>query len=251
MSRPLQHYFTMNTEETVGEFDDVRDGILVRADHSLVLRYAIEGVEPGRLRVLERLGYRAEDFKTQFAELDRSWPRILAFWIDARKIVYRHCGTGLLIPFDLHGSVVSKRKLAALDPDGIDAAALSGAAREAVRFLSEECEPAGVISESEHRRTLDTIFSAVPEGTKIFVLKAPNAPSLAGQEQLNALNRRIDEAAGRYPGTVETIATSSLVEGNDDTGKIHLHRNAYYRIYRLLCDRMDGFESPSAIGSMN
>ena len=101
---PLLHYFTMDTEDAVGEFNDVRDGISVRTDHSLILRYAIEGVSPEQMAHLRQLGYRPADFETKFATLDKSWLRILASWIDAQEIVYRHRATGLLIPFDMRGS---------------------------------------------------------------------------------------------------------------------------------------------------
>ena len=242
---PLMHYFAMDTDEAVGEFNDVRDALSIRTDHSLMLRHAIEGVDADQMRILERVGFCAEDFKTRFAELDRSCPRILAFWIDAQKVVYRHRSTGLLIPFDLRGAGINRQQRRNLDPGSEEAAGLPSPARDALRFLSREFEFVGEMPEDHHARTLDVIFGAVPKGAKIFVLLAPQTHSLTGQERLNELNKRIEAAAGRHRDKVEVVSVSGLVDGDEDTGRSHLHRKAYYEMYRLLCAKIDGLHNAS------
>jgi hypothetical protein len=243
------HYFMMDSDETIGEFNDVRNAISVRIDHSLILRHAIEGVDANQMRVLERLGFCADDFKTRFAELDRSWPRILSFWVDAQKVVYRHRSTGLLVPFDLRGAGISRQHRGGLDPNSAVAIALPAPAREALRFISEEFEFIGDMPEDEHAKTLEVIFEALPEGAKVFVLKTPELKTTETKpssiERLNELNRRIEAAAGRHPDKVELISVSGLVDAEDDTGKAHLHRKAYYQMYRVLSAKIDGLETES------
>ena len=241
---PLLHYFTMDTEEAIGEFNDVRDAISVRTDHSLILRYAIEGVTPEQMSILCQLGYQPADFETKFATLDSSWLRILASWIDAHDIVYRHRETGLLIPFDTRGSGIKRRRRAALDPDGPEAAQLPQAARNAMRFLHTEFESVGALAEEEHARTLDVIFESVPQGGRIFVLGAPQQDNSQSSRSM-ALNSRLKAAAERHSDKVVEISVSDLIDEEEAQGHGHFHRNTYYKLYRTICDRLAGLAAPS------
>ncbi len=242
---PLLHYFRMDTEETLGEFNDVRDAISVRTDHSLILRYAIEGIGAEHMPVLHRLGYRPADFETKFATLDSSWLRILAFWIDSQEIVYRHRDSGLLIPFDTRGTGIKRNRRARMDPDGPESAQLPQAARDALRFLRSEFEPAGALTEEEHARTLDVIFGSVPEGSRIFVLGAPETVTEATSSR-SVLNRRMRAAAERHPGKIVEIAMSELINEEEAKGRGHFHRNVYYKIYRAICARLAGEDGSDA-----
>jgi len=242
---PLLHYFTMDTKEAVGEFNDVRDGISVRTDHSLILRYAIEGVSAEQMAVLCQLGYRPADFETRFAALDSSWLRILASWVDAHEIVYRHRSTGLLIPFDTRGSGIKRNKRAGLDPDGPEAAQLPEGARNALRFLRAEFEPVGALPEEEHLKTLDVIFGSVPQGSKIFVLGAPQQDQNPSSRSM-AINSRLRTAAERHPDKVVEIAVSDLISEEEAQWRGHFHRNVYYKLYRTICDRLAGFTASPA-----
>jgi len=242
---PLLHYFTLDTEEAIGEFNDVRNAISVRTDHSLMLRYAIEGVGPEQMAVLRQLGYESADFETKFATLDSSWLRILASWIDAHEIVYRHRETGFLIPFDTRGSGIRRNKRADLDPDSPEGAQLPQAARNALRFLRAEFEPVGALTEEEHAQTLDVIFGSVPQGSKIFVLGPPQQQGDSQSSPSRALNKRLRDAAQRHPGKVVEIAVSDFINEAEAQGRGHFHRNVYYKLYRTISDRWTGFATPS------
>jgi FkbH-like protein len=243
---PLLHYFRANAE-TLGEFNEVRQGFSIRTDHSLILRYALEGIGPERMRILEPLGYREEDFQTRFAELDSSWTRILAFWIDAQNLVYRHRRTGTLIPFDIRGSGITRNKRAMLDPDSLEAVALPSHTRDAVRFLSEEFELVDTIPSEEHLKTLDIIFSAVPKGAKVFVLKVPKTTSTAGQLRLDELNARMEAAAQNHRDKVEFVQIPDLADSEGLTGRLHFHRKTYHQLYQAILAKMGDIEETAEL----
>jgi FkbH-like protein len=244
---PLEHYFRMNAEEVIGEFNDVRDAISVRTDHSLILRYAIEGVSAEKMAILQQLGYRPADFETSFSKLDSSWSRVLACWIDSHGVVYRHRDTGLLIPFDMRGTGVSRERRSGLDPDSLDGAHLPQAARDAMRVLRAEFEPVGVLPEDEHARALDVIFGSVPAGGRVFVLMAPEKETESKLSRSGVLNERLRAAAERHPGKIVEVAVSDLID-DDETGRGHFHRNVYYKIFDTICAQLTGdkdVETPS------
>jgi hypothetical protein len=228
---PLSHYFELDTNDVVSEFNDVRDGISIRTDHSLILRYALQGVTAKRMAILEQLGYRRSDFETRFATLDPAWPRILACWVDSQEIVFRHRTTKMLIPFDMRGTGLSRHQRFGLDPDGADAAHLPQATKDALRFLRAEFDPVGMVPGGVHALTLDIILRALPAGSRVFVLSAPAKKSSAASTNQSELNRRLRAAAKRNPGKIVDIAVSDFIDEHDATGRTHFHRNVYYKIF--------------------
>jgi FkbH-like protein len=237
---PLTHYFKTEVEEVVGEFNTVREGIAVRTDHSLMLRYALEGLSSEQMAVLNRIGYAESDFRTQFTHFDGSWLRILAFWTDAMKIIYRHRETGMLIPFDMKGFEIRRSKRDKIDLDGEEASSLTPRAKKAMSFLREEFDRVGLIPEEEHNRSLDVIFDALPKGDKTFVLKGSELANGRQALAMLALNKRTQSAIERHPGKVTEIAIPSLDDVQDTTRRVHFHRKVYYEIYRAISAKLAG-----------
>ena len=222
---PLVHYFTMDVPEVVGEFNEVRDGIQVRLDHSLTLRYAIEGLSVEQLEILRPLGFTEAHFQTSFADASAEPAlRILSNWIDEQPVLHRHKETGLLIPF---------KTKASRGRNGESTEQLPAAARQAVQYLHDNFEPAGAMSAEESERTFDAIFGAVPKDSPLFVITAPTKRK-SGAE----LKQRTETAVARHPDKlICPLAIADLADEDEwQTGQ-HFDRSVYLRLYEEIWAR--------------
>lgn len=227
---PLVHYFKMDASEVVGEFNEVRDGIQLRTDHSLMLRYAIERPSEENMEALQALGFEAADFNSKFFEVSKEPAlRILSNWVDWQGVLYRNKRTGLLVPYKVKkiarlGDVAAKSDQHFED--------LPPRAREALRYLRDNFEFAGALSGDEADRTLDIIVDALPQGSPLFVITAPETGMGAAARAIE-LNRRIDALAPRHPNKlVLPIAIGELGDG-EQQGQ-HFDRSVYLRLYKEL-----------------
>src|SRR5205823_9343530 len=95
----IDHYARMASSEVAGEYNLVRDGIHIRLDHSLLTRYAIEGVPKDAAAAFYRLGYIPDDFNSSLFTRRRPGRWVLSLLADLSVALYRHNATGALIPF--------------------------------------------------------------------------------------------------------------------------------------------------------
>ncbi|MBV8798622.1 MAG: HAD-IIIC family phosphatase [Alphaproteobacteria bacterium] len=236
---PLLHYFKTNSTEAFGEFNQIRDSISVRRDHSLILRYAIEGVSRTDMRLLRRLGFDESDFETKFHTLESPCLRILACWIDAHEIVYRHKETGLLVPFDMRGSGMRRVDRVRAKGKAFRDLDLPESAMRAIRVLNAQFEHVGVLPEEDAIRNFDLIAGTLPSGESVFLICAPNGKERRhGLSRFAELNRRIGDAAARHPGKLVPVSIADIIEDDDIGGNAHFHRKAYHELYRRICELM-------------
>ena len=95
----IDHYARMVASEVAGEYNLVRNGIHIRLDHSLLTRYAIEGVPDDAAAAFYRLGYTSEDFSSSLFAHRRAGRWVLSLLADFWIALYRHNATGFFFRF--------------------------------------------------------------------------------------------------------------------------------------------------------
>ena len=241
---PLVHYFQMDASDVAGEFNDVRDSVMVRRDHTLMLRYAIEGVSARETAVFRELGFVESDFETRFTDTS-SEPalRILSNWVDSQDMLWRHRETGLLVPYKLKRKK-SRRGWSDEDEEdnSADSGGISETAAAAEAYLHRHFDFAGELSRADAAQNFDVILGALPAGSPLFVISAPETPikrnDARAAEWSVELNWRTADAAARHPDKlVIPIAIADLAKENERHTASHFHRHVYHRLYETIRDR--------------
>jgi FkbH-like protein len=224
---PLMHYFNINSPQVVGEFNIMRDGVVIRLDHSLCFRHAIEGIPAAAIDAFTLLGYEPKDFETRFFEYSGQNPIwIFSNWADLGCRLYRHKKTGVSIPFKLpppNNRATEKVQHAAF-------------------YLKEYFEPVGLMGEQEIKDNMRAVFSRVPPHGRLFALLALEGVSSTdgGQRVLGPrekLNRWTCEVAAEFP-TVTVLRMDDFIENEKDikafSGAGHFDRMVYFRVYQHI-----------------
>ena len=198
----------------IGEFNTVREGKLIRLDHSLCLKHALVGVTADQAAAVAPLGYRPEDFRTAFFEHEGAKPIwVFSSWVDAGLPVWRHRRTGMTIPFERP----KPEDGGEADPD---VEAYVAAEFERTRYR-----------EAEYRETLEIVFSRIPPHGLMFVLLS-DTPNPRRQEQ----NRwTFDAAAGR--DNIRLLRLTAFAEGDGEilnSQQTHFDRKVYHRLYEHI-----------------
>ena len=233
---PLTHYFRLSASRVTGEFNTVRDGKLIRLDHSLCLRHAILGVTGDRLAAVAPLGYVAEDFRTEFFNHEGDKPIfVFSSWVDGGLPVWRHRRSGMTIPFE------PSRPHRGGEPDpALEAYVAAEFQRTRYR-------------EAEYRATLELIFSRIPPHGLMFVLLS-DTPSERRQEMNDWC---VAAAVGR--DNIRLIRLTDFSEGDAEIlnpQQTHFDRKVYHRLYEhmvaearasLARDRATDGQTPSPV----
>ncbi|WP_376096996.1 HAD-IIIC family phosphatase [Roseomonas sp. CCTCC AB2023176] len=237
---PLMHYFGMSSPRIVGEFNIIRDGITVRLDHTLPFRHALEGIPQSAIETFKLLGYREEDFRTDFFAHAGERPiYVFSNWADLGAALFRHKATGVVIPFKLppRGKLQTKTM------------------RHAAFYLKELFEPAPPYGEEEVKENLRAIFSRVPPQGRLFALLAverhTNASNIERVVPARVrLNRWTTEVAREFPNVTTLRMEDFIQQASDvkeDPGFGHFDRMVYLRVYQDIVARMADPGSPKAV----
>ncbi len=161
----IAHYLQFVTPRMVGEFNVSRNGLDMRRDHSIFLRHALDGIQPEQLAVAERLGYTAEDFRSEL--LTTSQPGgvyLLSFIADLAYALYRHRETGLRIPFSVPGCSNhredGRKSLVGTEMPG------------PVSILEHEFDYEGPIPMAQVRKTVSDLLDRLPAESHVFIVGA-------------------------------------------------------------------------------
>ncbi len=79
----LDHYFRVISAEVRGEYNISRNDITLRLDHSLITRYAVNGIPPAAIDAARALGYVPEDFRSPVFSDPRSGCWVMSFLPDS------------------------------------------------------------------------------------------------------------------------------------------------------------------------
>jgi FkbH-like protein len=241
----LQHYVKLYFNHVVSEVNQPRDGFPIRTDHSSVMRLSLEGLRDGELEVLEKLGYRREDFATCLlgppVEND-VW--VLSFWADASFPVYRHRRLGFRIP--LHPAHPMNISGMRHDLTTVDILEIPEWLRlkdhwivGAFQVLKEEFVWEDLISEAEFKITLRRVLDRKTDSTRIFIIGAiedyeDNARKFVKCNEQIALNRWCNDIVSLYRN-VTVLPIKDFMKSNEDMLTLnHFERQVYFRIHQRI-----------------
>jgi FkbH-like protein len=244
----ISHYFRLRSENIVGEFNVGRRGFDARVDHSMFLRYAIDGLSAEAVRESAKIGYQPEDFRTSITE---SRPGkgviVLSFWADVSYALYRHRRLRFLLPFALSG-----RSNHSLDARSATLAELPAAHRtpwfgDALATLKSDYEYWGTIREDLFKENLEVALRALPTDARAVILQGNSRL----QERRNGalvthtsadtqkFNGWIRDVVAALPN-VATIDVRDVIRTEDEVSEwTHFDRIVYYRLYRKICELSD------------
>jgi FkbH-like protein len=250
----IMHYLGPVTNELVGEFPFNRGGRTIAIDHTIFLRYALDGMSSTALRAAQSLGYQAEDFSSKLAETPGSFDAyVLSFWADGHYALYCHRDHNVMLPFPVprrnNGNdirEISGSEIMACFPTADDHRAFNCL----VSDFEYESISMNVFEESARR-----IFQHIPGTIPIFVLLGlESVPCEDGTtsilHHIVNLNRATKNAAVAFKNVHLLPINQFIDSGKDLLDAAHFGRLAYFRMYQkieeVLC--MSSSDRRSSIG---
>ncbi len=224
---PLLHYFAAGACETIGEYNTMRLGNVIRLDHSLCFRHALDGLSPEEVEAARLLGYEAQDFRSRYFEHAGPHPLwVFSNWADLGMPIYRHRGTGLRIPYK---------------PPAKPRPVKTDAMIRVEANLAAHFDPVGIIEKPEFEDNLRAVFSRVPVHGRMFVLLALDTKLKDGV--IKKVVRRVTQNTWTRE-VADEFATVSVLDMDDfvddfaevkaDSGAGHFDRMVYYRVYQRM-----------------
>lgn len=217
---PLVNYFQMHAPTVVSEYNIVRNGNRIALDHSICLRQAVEGVSDEAVASIGALGYTKDDFKTNFLDHDGERPIwIFSSWWELHGgPIYRHKGTGMMVPFSPNGPE--------LDPKVVD-------------YVESEFSRVA-FNLSDNIETLKMVLTRIPSYGKLFVLVPPKPESgkMPGLEQRRPKYiELLNDLAAQHPNLIIVDFDNFIVDPSEIHGKgNHFDRQVYHRVFERMID---------------
>jgi hypothetical protein len=237
------HYFCGSAKEVTGEFHAPRDGLTVRADHSIFLRYALDELGPEGSEAAERLGFPQEIFKTRIHEI--SGPKtisILSLLADAMVPLYRHRSQEIYLPFwnlpipqGYRGCRYTEIPSSALDQKW-----QGHWIADALDYLRDNFIYYGISSEPLFKSNLERILSSTEHQEKCFILlgndvrRADEGVKPGSYKAVADINRWTQEVSGNF-SNVELISIRDFIETVSEIhSQSHFDRMIYFRLYKNI-----------------
>ncbi len=240
----LSHYFRVNSSRVIGEFNVGRCGYDARIDHSMLLRYALEGLSDEGTREFAKLGYTPEDFQPS---LTQSRPGngliILSFWADTAYALYRHRELGILLPFALSGVGNHALDARAARDETLPKLATNPWLREALSELRRSYDYRGLISRRLFKENLNIILQALPKDTPTAILLANSRlrdaqGNMRTHSYIRKFNRWTVEVSLQYPMVCCVDIRDAICSEEEVSNWLHFDRIVYHRLYRLICEKL-------------
>jgi FkbH-like protein len=237
---PVAHYCVFSVRNLASEFNTVRNGIIVRIDHSAVLRLAADEIAPEAMASLERIGYAPADFRSGlFTETPDTFV-VLSFAVDAFLVTYRHKHLGFRIPFwNPDGPSGGNADITSAGQDIMDRLAANPAAYAAALEMKENYIYEGFIKEARFKSNLTFALDRLGPRTRVIILR-PNdhftsQGTIKQAPRQVALNRWLADIGNDYPA-VRFLYVRDFIQNEDEVlGNVdHLDRNVYHRLYQGL-----------------
>ncbi len=229
------HYLGLVSKDIIQDFNVSYNGLNLRLDHSMFIRYALRPPGDHAREALASVGYPAELCQSLLPQSARAADLfVLSFRADM-SVLYRHRETGLLTPFSVPGfnNVHDATGLAAETdkyfgtPNG----------QASFRALCENFDCAGVITEADFKENVRLALDIIPGDKPVVIIlgleprrKAAGAEAEAGA----ALNDWTRDVAAGY-ANVTLIDLADCITGPADLrGTIHFDRAVYMRLYERV-----------------
>jgi hypothetical protein len=237
----VEHYARMVSPRVFGEYNIERNGLAVRLDHTLLTRYAIEGLPTNAAAAFAVLGYQPDDLKSEIPSMRSPATLVLSYTPDFWVPVYRHRQTGALIPFPFLG-VKGVRNPTEIPRPQREQLIKNPNLLNAVDVLEREFTYLGLIGESDFKSNLRVILNAVPRDSQIILILHREfygdgtVPEVAAPPIMN-VNRWTTEVADEYDN-VETVPITQFIQSPDDMidGIAHYNRMVYFRLFNYIKD---------------
>jgi len=229
----ISHYFRDSAKMIYEEFGAPRGNCFPMLSHSMITRYAIEGISAEGVEQARLFGFVPDDFVTGMRTIptaDRGiW--LLSFAHDNAPRLYRSKRTGESFPVSFMKVRGQLKNLLTQDPS------VTGIDRKVLEIMRRDFDYVGPISDELFLENFDIIVGAAPANVRVVVLtgnervlNAAGEPVGAkGMQHRNALVRQA--AAGRANVTIMDIA--AFLPADAKPGH-HFDRMVYYNLYQAL-----------------
>jgi len=250
----LSHYFSTGGARTVGEFNIQRNGLDVRRDHSIFLRYAIAGTTEEQQRELTRMGFDAEDYNLGLFNPSDQPVWLLSFWADADFPVYKHKTLDLYVPFNLQfpgrPGNLTETEFSAL-PKHLQTDWMA----DTLKHFAANYEYVGLTPREIFEENLRMLLDRAPHEALVYVLgnneyrKTPDDPKILMSWKKSA-NDRTKEVLSRYTNAhfldVHDFIKSDEEVENDPN---HFNRIVYFRIYEHIYADVGNIRSAAGLNA--
>ncbi|PYD58655.1 hypothetical protein CFR73_14095 [Novacetimonas maltaceti] len=230
----LAHYLKQGNRHVVEEQNFCRDGVSIRIDHSQLFHDSIFGLTDERLAWISKLGYRKEDFATQFDDMTYD-VYVLNFSVDALYATYSYQDGATRYPFPECHAIMTENFS-------------QGEHHDQNKFLDDAFR--NVASGDFHYHAPDpayfenclrSILPRIPEGSFLFILLGAERFLNHENEVENVsthipFNRKIMELTANRKNTFLLHIDDYVKERSDQTDREHFGRMVYYRLYRTITE---------------
>jgi len=229
----IGHYLSLAATEVVGEYNLARHGRLLRYDHSVFLRQAIEGTNAAEDEALAAIGYPAHERASRFEEMRGAADVfVLSFWIDNWYGLYRHRRLGTVVPF-MVPRMINWQDATALSDERLAVCLTDPESLAWGRALREDFEFIGRVGRERFQANLRTALDRI-DPSRLVILVLGARPTPVPGEKLVDLNGEQNnwtrELAREYPH-VRLIDTDDFVTGpHEMQDPLHLDRKVYWRL---------------------
>jgi FkbH-like protein len=253
----LSHYFAVTGAEVVGESNVARNGLDTLVNHSVFLRYAMDGISEEQAQELLRMGYLPADWSTALLEPQPAEPVwLLSFLADADVMLYRHRTLDVTIPFN----VIYPGKppnLLDVETSEVPSTIATPWLIAALEHLKANYELVGRTSEAAFSDTLCRLLERAPKDARVFILlnnevrwdEGGTSHAMPWKSRCNAWTRSV---VARFPNAeVLDMAAFSGDSRGDPRDPNHFDRLVYYKIFRHITDRLRTWDSNRVAPSNN
>jgi FkbH-like protein len=235
---PLLHYFGMVAGQASIEFNPARDGFDPRIDHSMFLRYAIDGLSAEALAECAKIGYRPSDFESAlFAPPVGRGVWLLSFWADSLYALYRHKRLGFLLPWARPFEPDHERDVRQTTAESLPMPQRGNWIAPALERLKQDYEFAGLIGEAEFKQNMNVILAKAPPGTPVVMLKRVDflideAGVRRDLASARRFNRWLTDVAAEWPSVRLADVRDYVLSDGEIRDWLHFDRLTYHRLFR-------------------
>jgi FkbH-like protein len=240
----LSHYFRMGSPQVLGEFNVGRNGFDARVDHSVFLRYAIEGLPAEAIQEATRLGYRAEDFRSVLTgKRDGTGLIILSFWSDVSYALYRHRRLGFTVPFALSGRADHRQDARTATVEELPQEVRAWMA-PALTALKADYDYVGPIGEHHFKENLGVILRSLRPSAQVVLLGSNTRLYDPAQGVTHTatdnlkFNQWLSDVPTLHPLAQVIDIREAIASEAEVLDWTHFDRIVYYRLYQAICRRV-------------
>ena len=163
----LLHYMSPLATTITAILQTTRSGVSVRPDHSILLKYSLEGITSTDLETLSAVALSVDEVRPVLNDNSKLW--ILSFWGDAEIPLYQSRKTGVIVPFHVHE--YTKTNIIAVTPEDFRMKVKDPAYKAFHNQLRSDFTFYGLISEACFKANLRFILSKFgPEDAACILL---------------------------------------------------------------------------------